>query len=314
MSTLDKHPFEFKPSLAIDINKVKSLPKELMCSKKYDGIRAAFFSGTAYSRSLKLIPNLSIQAFAAEHMDILERIDCELIVGDPFAKDVFSKSTSGCMRIEGQPEFTIYAFDLYLPGVPFKERYRLLSELVKTSGIPRLVLVEHSVIDASEIDCAEQEALIAGAEGLMLRDANGMYKCGRSGTKNPELMKKKAFVDSEYIIVGYEPKYHNSNEAQINELGRTKRSSHQAGMVALDTLGALVLRTQDNKTFNVGTGFDDKLRDELWSIRDTLLGKLCKIKHFPIGAVDVPRLPVFLDISSDPNVEFLGIRSELDIS
>ena len=307
-------PFEFKPSLAIDINKVKSLPKELMCSKKYDGIRCTFFSGTAYSRSLKLIPNKSIQAFTAEHMDILERIDCELIVGDPFAKDVFSRSTSGCMRIEGQPEFTVYAFDLYLPGVPFKARYELLKDLVESAGIPNLVLVQHWPVEASEIKQQETRAVFEGAEGLMVRDANGMYKCGRSGTKSPELMKVKSFTDEEFVITGYEPKYHNSNEAQVNELGRTKRSSHQAGMVPLDTLGALVLRTKDNKTFNVGTGFDDKLRDELWSIRDTLLGKLCKIKHFPIGAVDVPRLPVFLDISSDPNVEFLGIRSELDIS
>ena len=302
MHPFDKHPPEFKPSLAIDINKVKTLPKELMCSSKYDGIRCTFFSGVAYSRSLKLIPNLSIQAFAKKHMEILERIDCELIIGNPFAKDVFSQSTSGCMRIQGEPEFTIYAFDLYLPDTPFKERYKLLSDLVSAAGIPNLVLVHHWSIDASEINQQETRAVVLGAEGLMVRDANGLYKCGRSGTKNPELMKKKSFTDEEFLIVGYEPKYHNANEAKKNELGRTSRSSAQSGLVALDTLGALTLTTKDGRLFNVGTGFNDELRLNLWKDRMGLIGKWCKIKHFLIGQVEVPRLPVFL-----------GIRDEIDM-
>lgn len=296
-------PIEFKPSLAIDINKVKTLPKELMCSLKYDGIRTTFFGGVAYSRSLKLIPNKSIQKYALEYQHELEGMDCELIIGDEFAKDVFSQSTSGCMRIEGEPDFRIFAFDLYLKNTSFKDRYKALEQRVAASKAHRLLLVHHSSLDATEIDQSESKALAMKAEGLMIRDANGIYKCGRSGTKNPELMKKKSFIDEDFKIVGYEPKYHNANEAQINELGRTKRSTHQENMIALDTLGALVLETRDEKRFNVGTGFDDKLREELWSLRDTLLGKLCKIKHFPIGAVDVPRLPVFL-----------GIREDFDLS
>ena len=296
-------PPEFKPSLAIDINKVKTLPNQLMSSEKLDGIRCTFFGGVAYSRSLKLIPNKYIQKYAKDNAALLEGIDSEIIIGDKFAQDVFSQSTSGCMRIEGEPEFAIYAFDLYLPNVPFKDRYKALEQRVLASDCLRLVLVHHSTLNATEIDLAETAALSRGAEGLMLRDANGMYKCGRSGTKNPELIKKKAFIDEEFLIVGYEPKYHNANEAQTNELGRTKRSTHQENMIPLDTLGAIVLETKDKKRFNVGTGFDDKLRYQLWRERAELIGKLCKIKHFPIGAVDVPRLPVFL-----------GIRESFDMS
>jgi DNA ligase-1 len=293
---------EFKPQLAIDINKVKTLPNELMCSAKYDGIRTTFFSGIAYSRSLKLIPNLYIQAFAKKHADVLHGLDCELIIGNPFAKDVFSQSTSGCMRIQGEPEFTIYAFDLYLPSTPFKERYKLLSDLVLRSGVPNLVLVVHTPLEASEISTHEAAALAQGAEGLMLRDANAQYKCGRSGTRNPELMKVKSFTDEEFLIVGYEPKYHNANEPKKNELGRTARSTSKDGMIALDTLGAFVLQTKDNRQFNVGSGFTEEMRKNLWDIRGSLIGKWCKIKHFLIGQVDVPRLPIFL-----------GIRDEIDM-
>lgn len=299
MTTL---PFEFKPSLAIDIKKVKTLPTNLMASEKLDGIRCTFFGGKAYSRSLKLLPNKSIQEYARKHMEILERIDCEIIIGPKFAKDVFSQSTSGVMRQEGEPDFTIYAFDLYISELAFKERYKLLEALVGAAGLSRLVLVQHAAILASEVSLEERRVLLEGAEGLMLRDADGLYKCGRSGTKSPELMKVKAFIDEEFTIVGFEPKYHNANEAKTNELGRTSRSSHKENLVALDTLGALTLATKEGLKFNVGTGFDDKLRYALWCDRANLIGKLAKIKHFPIGMVDVPRLPVFI-----------GIRSELDI-
>ena len=295
-------PIEFKPSLAIDINKVKTLPANLMYSKKLDGIRCTFFGGRAYSRSLKLIPNEFIQSYAQEHKEILHGMDCELIIGDEFAKDVFSQSTSGCMRTKGEPNFRIFVFDLYIPELAFKDRYKLLQRAQEASGLDRLVLVHHESITASEIDLVESRVLQEGAEGLMLRDSNGKYKTGRSGTKNPELMKKKLFVDEEFLIVGFEPMYHNSNSAQTNELGRTSRSSHKENLVELDTLGALVLKTQNGLEFNVGTGFDAGLRKSLWRSRKNLLGKYAKIKHFPIGQVDVPRLPVFL-----------GIRSEIDM-
>lgn len=299
MTTL---PFEFKPSLAIDIKKVKTLPTNLMASEKLDGIRCTFFGGKAYSRSLKLLPNKALQAYAESNKEILERVDCEIIIGPKFAKDVFSQSTSGVMSQDANVYFNLFAFDLYIPGLPFKERYKLLKTLCEASFLPRLKLVEHTPILASEISLMEQVVLSEGAEGLMLRDAEGFYKCGRSGTKNSELMKVKAFVDEEFTIAGFEPKYHNANEAKTNELGRTSRSSHKENLVALDTLGALTLVTKEGLKFNVGTGFDDKLRYALWCDRANLIGKLAKIKHFPIGMVDVPRLPVFI-----------GIRSELDI-
>jgi DNA ligase-1 len=88
----------------------------------------------------------------------------------------------------------------------------------------------------SDIDDFEAEMLAMGAEGVMLRDENARYKCGRSGTKNPELQKVKRFVDNEFEIIGWEPKYTNTNEVKTNELGRTERSTAKDGMIALDTM------------------------------------------------------------------------------
>ena len=50
---------------------------------KLDGIRCLFKGGVALSRTLKPIPNKSIQAWAKKHAKILEGMDGELIVGSP---------------------------------------------------------------------------------------------------------------------------------------------------------------------------------------------------------------------------------------
>jgi DNA ligase-1 len=87
---------------------------------------------------------------------------------------------------------------------------------------------------------------------------------------------------------------HNGNVATVNELGYTERSAHQAGLVPMDTLGALVLK-HDAGPFRCGTGFTDEQRAQIWANRESLMGRMAKIKHFKIGVKDLPRFPVFLD-------------------
>ena len=295
-------PTNYKPALAIEFSKVKTLPKNLLASPKLDGIRFCVFGGVAYSRSLKLIPNKFIQVYVKEHAASLEGVDGEIIIGSPTAKDCFNVTTSGVMRIEGEPDFGLYVFDRYSSNIVYSERYSKLFDDFKTFP-SRVIILSHSNVDSQQdIEALEQNYLKRGYEGLMLNNADALYKCGRSGTKNPELIKKKLFTDSEFEIVGYEPKYTNQNEAQTNELGRTFRSSSKEGMVALETLGALILKTDTGVTFNCGSGFTDDSRAYYWGIRDTLIGQLAKVKHFEIGAYKVPRHPTFL-----------GIRDSIDL-
>ena len=292
-------PENFRPSLAIEQSKVKTQPTVRYLSEKLDGIRCVIFGGVAYSRSLKKIPNLSIQAYVAHHATVLEGMDCEIIVGDKNAPDVFTQSTSGVMRVEGEPDFTLWVFDYYHPTKTWLERYVQLDHMYHNKRFPaRAKLLSHWLVETDEeIAEHESEYLARGAEGVMLRDANARYKCGRSGTKNPELQKVKRFVDKEFEIIGWEPKYHNTNEAKTNELGRTERSTSKEGMVALDTMGTLLLRTSEGLEFGCGSGFTDALRAELWEIRDSLAGQLAKVKYFDVGTgYSVPRFPVFQGI------------------
>jgi DNA ligase-1 len=292
-------PEGFKPLLAIEQSKVKTQPVNRCLSEKLDGIRCIIFGGVAYSRSLKKIPNKFIQEYVAQHATILEGFDCEIIVGDKNAPDVFNKSTSGVMSQDGEPNFKLWVFDCYHPTKAWIDRFEMIVSLLECNRLPsRVELLQHVTINNDE-DIAVYESffLEKGAEGVMLRDTDAKYKCGRSGTKNPELQKVKRFVDKEFEIIGWEPKYHNTNEAKTNELGRTERSTSKDGMVALDTMGTLLLRTSEGLEFGCGSGFTDSLRAELWEIRDTLAGKLAKVKYFDVGnGYQVPRFPVFQGI------------------
>ena len=289
-------PEGFKPQLAIEQTKVKTQPSNMYMSEKLDGIRCIVFGGVAYSRSLKRIPNLSIQAYVQHHAEAMEGMDGELIVGDKNAPDVFNQSTSGVMRIEGEPDFTFWVFDRWHPTATWLERYACLVNFCKLPD--RAKLLQHfPVTEMFNIDEFERDMLAQGAEGIMLRDADAKYKCGRSGTKNPELQKVKRFVDNEFEIIGWEPKYTNTNEAKTNELGRTARSTAKDGMVALDTMGSLILCTSKGDTFSCGSGMTDAIREDLWERRETLMGQLAKVKYFDVGnGYNVPRFPVLVGI------------------
>lgn len=286
-------PEGFKPLLAIEHSKVKTQKFPYYLSEKLDGIRCIVFGGVAYSRSLKRIPNLSIQAYVQHHAEAMEGMDGELIVGDKNAPDVFNQSTSGVMRIEGEPDFTFWVFDMYHPADYTTRIGKIPTELPnRVKFLPQFYVEKQE-----EVDKYEAEFLAQGAEGVMLKDPDSLYKCGRSGTKNPELQKVKRFVDNEFEIIGWEPKYTNTNTATVNELGRTARSTAKDGMVALDTMGSLILRTSKGDTFSCGSGMTDIIREDLWKRREKLMGQLAKVKYFDVGnGYNVPRFPVLVGI------------------
>jgi DNA ligase-1 len=141
----------------------------------------------------------------------------------------------------------------------------------------------------------EQRRLSAGYEGLILRSISGGYKFGRSTVREGIMLKLKRFTDEEAVVVDFEEQMHNGNEATVDNLGRTKRSSHKANKVGKGTLGKLVCESERySDLFRIGTGFTDAQRQQIWDYRHTYKGKLVKFKHQPYGQKDAPRTPVFL--------------------
>ena len=63
-----------------------------------------------------------------------------------------------------------------------------------------------------------------------------------------------------------------------------------------EELGALVLRDPEGNEFNVGTGFTQLQRRELWEERDKLMGKDCTINYQNLTERGVPRFSVFVSL------------------
>lgn len=286
----------FKPMLASPAD-LDNLRFPLVASPKLDGIRAAVVNGKLLSRSLKSIPNAYIRMLLECRR--YEGLDGELIVGEATAKDVYLQSVSGVMRKEGQPNFTFHVFDRWdNPATPFWRRFEELRQR-DWSIQERAALLSYSLVNSlAELHMVEEGFINDGFEGVILRDPEGTYKYGRSSAREGLLLKVKRFADSEAEILSVEEEMFNGNEAETNELGRTKRSTAKAGLVGKGTMGALRVRDiHRGWEFCIGTGFTADQRAQPWKI-----GTVHKYKYFPIGMKDVPRHPVYI-----------GPRSKLDL-
>jgi DNA ligase-1 len=280
-----------KPMLA-DNADVSKLKFPFYASTKLDGVRGIVEDGILYSRSGKPIRNEFIQNYFLARPE-LEGLDGELIVGDPYASDVYLKTNSAVMTIKGEPDFRFYVFDHRLdPDLPYKARLKALHGIKDN----RLVHVHQKLIsDLAELDKYENEMLQMGFEGLILRGIDAPYKFGRSTVKEGYLLKLKRFNDAEAQIIECHEMMHNDNEAQEDAFGHTERSSAKAGMVPAGILGALTVKNLNTgQVFSVGSGFTLAQRQEYWKKRKQLIGKFLKYKYFDVGVKDLPRFPTFI--------------------
>lgn len=300
----------FKPMLAAkDASKVRF---PVSASPKIDGVRAVVIDGKVYSRSLKLIPNPHVQALFGRPE--LEGCDGELVVGEPTAPDCMQATTSGVMAKTGEPDVRFFIFDT-VPGNESDTfaardlraqlavaRYEQRCPLADDRRPAVVHLTQTRIESSAELDVYEAAMLASGFEGVMLRDPEGKYKFGRSTAREGGLVKVKRFTDEEAVIVGFEERMHNENEATVDELGHTKRSTHAAGKRPAGDLGAIkcrVFREGSAVEFSVGSGFSSEQRKDFWSRRDELLGQALTFRHFAVtGVLEAPRFPIFVALRS----------------
>jgi DNA ligase-1 len=205
--------------------------------------------------------------------------------------------------------WTYMVFDIWNHSGTNAERRAALEGMAATLagyGVNIRVVPTWEVADLAELELIEAECLKQGLEGVIARKPEARYKFGRSSPKNGPLWKIKRFIDFEAEVIGVYEKMHNDNVAMTNALGRTERSTAKAGLRPAGTLGGFKLRAINGPAegieFRCGTGFDDEQRRDLWraymdcAVRqtNTPIGRVAKIKSFPIGVKDKPRFPVFL--------------------
>lgn len=283
----------FKPMLAVNAV-IPKIQYPVYASPKLDGIRAAVVEGRLLSRTLKPIPNKHI--YGQLSTPKLNGLDGELIVGSPTSSTCYNESVSNVMAFDKVPDFSYYVFDLHDCKHGYEDRLRFLHSDVIRGPLPSFIKILEQNLIHNEDDLMAYEAAKVGEgyEGVIIRSPSALYKFGRSTVNEGALIKLKRYEDSEAEIIGFEEEMFNGNAAETNELGRTKRSTAAAGLSGKATLGAFQVRDLvTGVEFSIGTGLTALERQHFWNRQNEYVGKLIRYKHFPIGAKDRPRHPVF---------------------
>lgn len=266
---------------------------------KIDGVRGMPEGGQMFSRTLKPFPNQRIHEMVAAFDVPLCGFDGEIILGDdPCAPGRLCNRTSGAlMRASHEGPFTMWLFDWQEETFPFEDRYNYLLACEAKGLLPSWMRVIKGVLVESreQLEALEAQWVGEGYEGVVLRKRDGRYKFGRTTLSQALLLRLCRSQRREAKVIGFVEALANENEAQVSELGFTKRSTMKAGMRPKGTLGAL--RVQDvetGETFTVGTGFDDRLRKEIWEAQADWMDALITYSFKPHGSEKKPRHPVFV--------------------
>lgn len=277
-----------KPMLA-DEKELHKLTFPLYASTKLDGIRCMLHPhpnktvsvSLPLSRSLKPIQNRHISSLLAT---LPPGLDGELgVISSATGAVDFRSSTASVMRRDGTPDFTFFVFDNWLDKRAFRDRYAKLLGMELPKWVN--VVTQKLLTSKDEIEPLFEAALKSGNEGLILRHPHDLYMHG----SRRAMYKVKPWKSAECTILGVVEEMHNGNEAETNELGRTKRSSAKAGKTGKGRVGVFVCEDKKNwpgVTFEAG-GLTDAEKKKYWE--KPPIGELWTYDYLVVGGYDKPR-------------------------
>ena len=282
---------KFKPMLAVDAS-LEDIKFPVAVQPKLDGIRCILTKKGAMSRTLKPIPNDFIRSSLSEWPELRG------MEGELMSSNNFNTTQSDVMKKSGKPRWFWRCYDYPKHyDLPFEERYnRMLRAMTQVPAGNIMVLARIIVKDLRELDLAYHNCINSGYEGLICRRPDGLYKYGRSTLREQLLLKIKPMRDAEATIIGYEELKRNENDAELDELGYTKRGHSKSGKTDGGTLGAFRCVTEDGVTFKVGSGFSESQRAMFWGAHDDYIGRKLVYKYQPHGTKTAPRSPIFKSI------------------
>jgi DNA ligase-1 len=234
-------------------------------SEKLDGVRAYWDGKQLISRGGEVI---AAPGWFINHLP-KTALDGELWLGrNQFAATFSIVSKLQPIDHEWQ-QIQYHIFELPNAAGTFTDRIRAMQALIQQHTNPYLKLVpQFRVANHAALLKKLQQLEQQGAEGLMLHHQDAIYKTGRSS----DLLKLKSYQDTEAKVIGYRP-------------GKGKYQ----GMT-----GALIVKTQDGKTFAIGSGLSDADRQNPPEIGTVITYRYNGFTHHGI-----PRFARFLRVRQD---------------
>ena len=243
---------------------------------KYDGVRCrAIPTETGYllvsseENVIYSVPHIN-EAVGQDFRDV--EIDGELYCHGMSFENIVSITSRTVNLHPDRLVIKFHIFDLVIPNVQMERTLTLSNHSINSRYLEKSPYWVCENLD--DIMRAYDNLINLGYEGIIVRNAYAVYERKRSTW----VMKFKPKKEDEYEIIGY--------QEEIDISGNPKGS-----------LGALVCKSGDGNTFNVGTGYKELERDSLWKSRQEIVGKLLRVKyqHLTSGK-QVPRFPVFVSV------------------
>jgi len=248
---------------------------------KLDGVRCLMYNGVLNSRTGKLIPNQWLQ----RHLHSVAELcaawnlipDGELVIpGADFnaVQSVVMSDWQECHSIQ------YHIFDRVEDGVATYRRIEMLGPMKDQR--------ECHLVPTYKVDCIEdyeymhESQMQYGFEGSILRRRDSFYKHGRATLSGGQLLRCVDWARDEATLI-------ECTEKQFNFLPGTKRKENLLGT---GTLGAMVVKHKGYDTFNIGTGFSQRQREEFWrawTLRTLKPGTQITFKYKPSHMKDKPQ-------------------------
>jgi DNA ligase-1 len=253
------------PMLAHDYNKRKhDINFPCYVQPKIDGVRLLLTKKNGkiemYSRTGK---SINMQHIEKQYKNIEENTWLD---GELFSFDLTFEEITGLFRKQKNINQTkveklkFYIFDWFNDeSIPFSERknkyVNVTTEVCKTEN---------------EVQKFHDKYIQEGYEGLMLRNAESMYK---TQYRSKDLQKYKEFYDDEYEIIGaHEGKGDDKNTIIFECI------------------------TKDGEKFSVRPRGTYEKRKEMWMHKEDYNGKMLTVRYQNLTDGNVPRFPVGLSL------------------
>ena len=244
---------------------------------KLDGIRGMLNlnTGEIWSRQRTKIEGLGHISESVHHLRKLIPNDITWLDGELFHKDLTFNEISSLVRktVNFTSDSIMIQYHIYdcVSPLPFRERVKLINQNEMTSGNIKYIRINPTTNHTSgEIDIRHKHLVGAGYEGTIVRiDCNNGYECGK---RSFSLFKKKDFCQEEYECIGFTKK---------------KVSAH-------DTLGACILRDNQEREFKATPCMTDKEKKYIWEHQEKFYKTIATVKFFEKSAKGIPRHPNIL--------------------
>ena len=313
-----------KPMLACGGVSLEEVKYPKLASPKVDGIRCLIINGELLTRSMKPQPTRALKTFLKEAIEY--SIKNQVVIDGELYDHTqpFNWHQSTFRSFDGQPLPTtkLWVIDvvsnMLWGNTTNGWRFGELIHQDIIAGVGKLencvAIPQELVTFPAQAQATYEGCLLAGYEGMMLRDPERGYKHGRATAGEQWLLKYKSFVDYDAQIVDvFEgEKLRSDAEVRVTPTGDTDRSHKQQDYESSGVAGGIIVRLGDGREVSIGTwrGWTRALRKDMLDNKDYYVGRWVRFKSQAVGEKDKPRIPHSLTWKDGSPIECFELRDD----